>query len=76
MSFAESSQILMSCTPVESQVTECDKELFIEEVRKFPCLWNIYSTDYKDRNIKNNAWQELARIFQKDCEFLQKQLKY
>ncbi|XP_057295971.1 uncharacterized protein LOC130624932 [Hydractinia symbiolongicarpus] len=76
MSFAESSQILMSCTPVESQVTEFDKELFIEEVRKFPCLWNIYSTDYKDRNIKNNAWQELARIFQKDCEFLQKQLKY
>ena len=40
--------------------TEFDRELFIEEVRKYRCLWDISSEVYKSRPMKQNAWSKLG----------------
>lgn len=32
---------------------------FIEEYKKFPCLWRIKSEEYRDRNLKNKAYEHL-----------------
>lgn len=32
---------------------------FIEEYKKFPCLWRIKSEEYRDRNQKNKAYEHL-----------------
>ena len=45
---------------------EFDRELFIEEVRSLPCLWNTSLVGYTDRAIKINAWKKLSSIFNRD----------
>ena len=35
-------------------------ELFVESVRGYHVLWNSGSGDYKDRNVKANAWEAVA----------------
>ena len=50
--------------------TEFHKELFIEEVRKYRCLWDLTSADYKDRNMKNNAWINIGVVFRKDSKWI------
>lgn len=40
-----------------------DIELFIMEVAKRACLWNIASEEYKDRTKKDTAWQEICNVF-------------
>ncbi|XP_071942983.1 uncharacterized protein [Antedon mediterranea] len=52
-----------------------NKELFIEEVRKHKCLWDVNSEQYKNRAIKVNAWKTIGEIFNREVEFLQRQLK-
>ncbi|CAB4040215.1 Hypothetical predicted protein [Paramuricea clavata] len=59
----------------ESTSTEFDKEFFIEEVRQLSCLWDTNSSLYKDRTVKSNAWKKLSEIFDRDVDFLQRQLK-
>ena len=49
---------------------EFDKEMFIEEVRKYRCLWDINSESYKNRPIKQNAWDKIAAVFNKDGKCL------
>ena len=46
--------------------TVFDKELFIEEIRPFGCLWNTSLPSYKDRTVKANAWKKLSQIFDRD----------
>ena len=43
-----------------------DKELFLEEVRKYLCLWDVSWPSYKERNTKANAWEKVAATFGKD----------
>ena len=33
----------------------------MESVRGYPVLWNSGSGDYKDRNVKANAWEAVAK---------------
>ncbi|XP_078048306.1 uncharacterized protein LOC144475855 isoform X1 [Augochlora pura] len=40
-----------------------DIELFIEEVKKFPEIWNVAAEEYHDRTKKRSAWLEICRIF-------------
>ena len=46
-----------------------DRELFLVELRKYRCLWDINAETYKNRGTKSNAWQCLASIFNKNGEF-------
>ena len=48
---------------VNESFTEFDKEIFLEEVREFPCLWDTNVASYKERPTKANAWKELSKIF-------------
>ena len=40
-----------------------DKEAFILALVELPCIWNTKCKEYKDRNIKMNAWNLLANTF-------------
>ena len=60
--------------PSENAI-EFDKELFLEEVRKYRCLWDINSEAYKNRPIKQNAWTLIGKLFNRDGEFLPTILK-
>ena len=44
----------------------CKKELFLEEVWKYWCLWDISWPSYKERNTKAIAWEKVAATFGKD----------
>ena len=35
-------------------------EQLIEEVRKYPCLWNKSKEEYRNQNIRENAWERLS----------------
>ena len=37
-------------------------EKFIELYRRYPCLWKIKSEDYKNKNLKNRAYDELIEF--------------
>ena len=53
----------------EMYSTEFNKELFLEEVRKYRCLWDISSEVYKSRPMKQNAWSKIGQLFNKYGEF-------
>ena len=35
-------------------------EQLIEEVRKYPCLWNKSKEEYHNQNIRDNAWESIS----------------
>jgi hypothetical protein len=35
-------------------------EQLIEEVRKYPCLWNKSKEEYRNQNIRDNAWESIS----------------
>ena len=35
-------------------------EQLIEEVRKYPCLWNKSKEEYRNQNVRDNAWESIA----------------
>ena len=53
----------------ELPAAKFDKEVFLEEVRKYRCLWDIASEGYKIRPMKQNAWSKIGHLFNKDGEF-------
>ncbi|KAF5282561.1 hypothetical protein FQA39_LY04968 [Lamprigera yunnana] len=40
-------------------------DLFIDEIKKRPVIWNMTSSIYSDQNITRRAWEDLVLIF---CE--------
>ena len=54
---------------LEPNDQEFDKESFLVELRKYPSIWNKKHADYKQRNVKVNAWKKLAGAFNKDGEW-------
>jgi hypothetical protein len=37
-------------------------EQLIEEVRKYPCLWNKSKEEYRNQNIRDNAWEKISQL--------------
>jgi len=37
-----------------------DNEKFIMLIESNPCLWDMTSKDYMDRNVKNTCWRNVA----------------
>lgn len=52
----------------EHESPQFEKDSFIEAVRELPCLWDVNCPEYKDRNIKNNAWKQLSVMFGEEGE--------
>ena len=59
-------------TSLQCTSKEFDRETFLTELRKFPSIWCKKHPDYKQRNVKVNAWNKLAATFNKDGTFLVK----
>ena len=47
-----------------------DRETFLTELQKFPSIWCKKHPDYKQRNVKVNAWNKLAATFKRDGTYL------
>lgn len=45
---------------------EFTKEL-LQMYRNLPCLWQVKSTDYKNRNKREIAWKQLTEKVQEQC---------
>ena len=50
--------------------SDIDKELFLEALRQYKCLWDTNDPSFKERNKKINAWKQLSQAFKTDGEFL------
>ena len=35
-------------------------EQLIEDVRKYQCLWNKSKEQYRNQNIRDNAWERIS----------------
>jgi len=44
---------------------DVDIELFIQQVKHYPEIWNLAGESYHDRTKKRAAWIEICRVF---CE--------
>ena len=42
--------------------TSDQDELLIDLVKSYPFLYDKTSKDHKDRNMKSNAWEEIAKV--------------
>ena len=57
----------------EQRLETIDTDRLIHEIEKRPAIWDMQSPDYKDRNLKNKCWQEIADIFCSSGEVKEKQ---
>ena len=42
---------------------EIDPEQFMEEIRKYDCLFNRLTKEFKDKFKKINAWSKVGEVF-------------
>lgn len=43
----------------------CSEENLIENVRTHTSLYDVFSVDYKNQNIRKEAWQEIGEALGK-----------
>jgi hypothetical protein len=48
---------------MEENLASYDTELFIEEVKNRPAIWDMESAEYTNRTLKRVAWQQLVEMF-------------
>ena len=49
-----------------------DTELFIDEVQRRPAIWDMESSEYKNRVTKKRSWEELVELFADPEETIEK----
>ena len=49
-----------------------DEEFFVEEIRKYPCIWDTKCRSYKGGTKKQNAWSQFFQLFNKEGRLLLK----
>jgi len=55
----------------------CAADIFkiINLYRQSECLWNFKSSNYKRTDLKNKAWQEIAKEMTKNVDEVKKKIK-
>ncbi len=48
---------LQSRNKMAATALKVKKEVLIESVRKYPCLYDTSRRDYKDDSVRENAWK-------------------
>ena len=48
---------------IKSSKKDYDVDMFINEMREYPCIWNTSLRSYHDQIIRKNAWDELSKKF-------------
>ena len=51
-----------SVSHYESQEEKKNDTAFMDIIKEFPVLYNRACADFKDRNIKNNAWRKISEL--------------
>lgn len=52
-----------------------DTELFIEEIKKLPCIWDYTCAEYSNRTEKLKAWQYICSQFYENFDGKEKKEK-
>ena len=47
---------------------EFDKESFVMQLKNYPSLWDKKHPEYKKKNVKSNALEQMVLTFRKDDE--------
>ena len=47
-----------------------DMDRFILEIQERPALWDVNSSDYSNKLMKNSAWEEICDLFVPDYSLL------
>ena len=47
-----------------------DTELFIIEIEKNECIWNVTSKCFMDRDLKRKAWSKISSVIIQNWENL------
>ena len=42
----------------------CLPEMLIEEVRNYPCVWDVSARSYKEKPKKVEAWRRMSSVLQ------------
>lgn len=53
---------------MESTEIDVDVELFIDEIRQHPEIWDMRREEYKDRVKKATAWEDVCKHMIADFE--------
>ena len=61
------SQVVESQSILESFAF--DKETFLQALREFKGLWDTSDANYKNRNMKVNAWNTLSKMFNQEGNY-------
>ena len=59
-------------TVLENVVQESkkfDKEMFLQALGDFKCLWDTSDANYKNRTMKLNAWKSLSQMFNQEGKY-------
>ena len=56
-------------TAAEEREDKFDKEMFLEALRRYRCLWDTNDPSYKNRTMKVNSWKQLATMFKQEGRF-------
>ena len=51
---------------VAQETKEFDKEMFLQALRDFKCLWDTSDANYKNTTMKLNAWKSLSLMFNQE----------
>ena len=51
-----------TCVSFGKMEGEIDTEQFMEEIRKYDCLFNRFSKEFKDKLKKINAWSKVGEV--------------
>ena len=52
--------LLLMCSKMAASTTELNTSLFMEEVQKYPSIYNKFCKDYKNKFIRMNCWKAIG----------------
>lgn len=61
---------------VAQETKEFDKEMFLQALRDFKCLWDTSDANYKNRTMKLNGWKSLSQMFNQEGKYTNSLLDY
>lgn len=50
--------------------TTYSEEKLIENVRTHTSLYDVFSVDYKDQNVRKEAWKEIGEVLQMPDKYI------
>lgn len=45
-------------------------EILIEEVKQRQCLWKKSLEDYRNQNVRDNAWEQISEVLQRPGKYI------